>query len=321
MLIKNLLNSVLWATALGSLAISQCAAQDITLSFTYSPFNVPGALNLGIQGINDVGTVSGYLVDSSGNTKGLELPAGGAVATLIDPGDTGSPSYTEASQISQTGMIYGQFYDDSITTYTGFIYDTRRGTYTTYIPADQPQYTTAGLLSGNDIGGLCGFIYPPPYTIFSALVSLNGTYNTYQIEGDNSECTSMNAAGDVVGTYTDSAGVDHGFHLTTSGTLTLINVPTAASTAGTAPCLTGNVGGTVVEGLNNLGDISGHFWDTSYNEHGFLMTAAGKVYQLDYPGAYQTAGGGVNDRRSVAGHYILNSDSCNAPVGYVASVK
>jgi hypothetical protein len=321
MLIKNLINSALWATALGSLAVSQCAAQDISVNFSYSSFYVPGAVTLGVQGINDGGTISGYFVDSSGNTRGFELPPSGTVVTLIEPGDTGSPGYTEGYQITQTGTIFGQFYDDSITTYTGFIYKSARGTYTTYLPPG-PQYTTSALLGGNDLGDFCGFIYPPPYSTASALVNLNGTFNTYQIEDSPvSECTSMNASGTAAGTYTDSAGVDHGWVMTTSGVLTLINVSTAASVAGAAPCVTGNVAGTVVDGINNLGDVSGHFWDTSYNEHGFLMTAAGKFYQLDYPGAYQTAGGGLNDKRNVAGHYIPNSDSCSAPVGYIASLR
>jgi len=37
------------------------------------------------------------------------LPSGGTPETLIDPGDTGSPGFTQANQISQTGTVFGEF--------------------------------------------------------------------------------------------------------------------------------------------------------------------------------------------------------------------
>ncbi len=319
---RTMLTSALWASALGSLAVSQCAAQEVSVSFTYSSFSVPGAVNLGVQSINDGGTVAGYFTDSVGDTRGFVLPPIGTAETLIDPGDTGSPGYTQANQITQTGTVFGEFYDDATTTYSGFIYKSgRSGSYTTYNVPGQPQYTTTGLYGGNDLGGLCGFVFPPPYSTVSAFVSQNGTAALYQIEGStSSECYAMNALGAAAGTYTDSAGVYHGWVMSPKGVITAINVPIAASYLGTAPCVTGMVAGTVVLGINDLGDVSGHFWDVNFNQHGFLMTANGTIYQLDVPGAYQTAGGGLNNRRNVAGHYVTNSDNC-ALTGYIATAR
>jgi hypothetical protein len=73
-----------------------------------------------------------------------------------------------------------------------------------------------------------------------------------------------------------------------------------------------------LEGINNLGDVSGHFWDTSYNEHGFVRSHTGKFTQIDYPGAYQTGGGKLNDFGEVVGHYT--DTSCNAS-GYIARLQ
>ena len=126
----------------------------------------------------------------------------------------------------------------------------------------------------------------------------------------------MNDSAEIAGFYLDEGGVAHGFTLTYSGALTLIDFPGASSTAGSAPCVSGPIAGTVVDGINNAGYLSGHYWDTSYNEHGFLRTPAGKFIELNVPGAYQTAGGGLNYKLQVDG-YDLDA-SCNAS-GYIAT--
>jgi hypothetical protein len=69
-------------------------------------------------------------------------------------------------------------------------------------------------------------------------------------------------------------------------------------------------------GINNAGYVSGHYWDTSNNEHGFLMTPAGKFIEINAPGAYQSSAGGVNDKVQVVGHYVTTS--CT-DVGYIAT--
>jgi hypothetical protein len=86
------------------------------------------------------------------------------------------------------------------------------------------------------------------------------------------------------------------------------------------PC-DGTNAGTALEGINNNGDLSGHFYDTSNNVHGFIwlneggqFTANGFI-QIDVPGAYQTSGGGLNDFTEIVGHY--NDSSCNY-FGYAA---
>ena len=125
----------------------------------------------------------------------------------------------------------------------------------------------------------------------------------------------MNDSGTAVGYYTDAAGVFHGFMRTSAGVITVIDLPDASSTPGTAPCVTGPVAGTVVFGINNTGYVSGHYWDTANNEHGFIRTPAGKWIRVNAPGAFQTAGGGLNDKVSFIGHYVDNA--CNQ-FGFIA---
>jgi hypothetical protein len=46
------------------------------------------------------------------------------------------------------------------------------------------------------------------------------------------------------------------------------------------------------------------------------MTPTGKFFTINVPGAYQTSGGGVNDKVVVVGHY---SDTTCASSGYIAT--
>src|SRR5580658_9526015 len=143
---RAMLTRTLWTVAVCSLAASQCAAQNgPKLSFTYSTFPVTGAVTLSVQSVNDVGQISGDYTDSAGDYRGFLRQPNGTIDTLIEPGDTGSPGYTIANQISQTGTVFGEFYDDATTTYSGFMYKSGSESYSIYNVPGQPQYTTTGL--------------------------------------------------------------------------------------------------------------------------------------------------------------------------------
>lgn len=289
-------------------AASEGLAQDTRSGkLRFTKFSVPGAVVLGVEDINNNGTISGYYTDSAGDTRGFMLPSGGTVATLIDPLDTATPGFTAAYSIDGTGTIVGQFYDAAATTYSGFFYT--NGTFTTYNLPNQPQYTSTSVIGINSKHGFCGFIFPPPYTATSSFVSSDsGVISTFAVNGStDSECTAMNDAGTTVGLYSDSAGVYHGFIRNAEGGIAVIDVPGASTVPAAAPCSAGLVAGTVINGINDLGEISGHFWDTSNNEHGFLRNSNGTFTQIDVPGAYQTAGGGLSDEDVMVGHWANSS--------------
>ncbi|MGH7259482.1 MAG: hypothetical protein ACREI9_02225 [Nitrospiraceae bacterium] len=66
----------------------------------------------------------------------------------------------------------------------------------------------------------------------------------------------INASGQIVGGYTDTTGVNHGY-LYTMGSFTVIDVPGAGLTA--------------AFGINNRGQIVGYYFDgATGREHGFL---------------------------------------------------
>jgi probable HAF family extracellular repeat protein len=68
----------------------------------------------------------------------------------------------------------------------------------------------------------------------------------------------INGAGQIVGTFEDAGGKEHGFLRTASGTFTTIDRPGATSTG--------------AWGINDAGQIMGFFEDVSGNNHGFVTT-------------------------------------------------
>ena len=79
----------------------------------------------------------------------------------------------------------------------------------------------------------------------------------------------INARGDIVGSFVDANGVNHGF-LLRKGVFSTIDFPNASFTAARA--------------INARGDIVGRFDDAGGNQHGYVLRD-GHFTQIDYPGA------------------------------------
>lgn len=304
---------------LSVLAVATGAAQDTpdTAHFTFSRFSVPGAVDLGIESIDNGGTISGYFTDSAGDYKGFVRSSSGTVTTVVDPGATSSPSITELGQIDTSGIAAGEFYDPATSVYSGFFYNSTKGTYRTYNVPGQPANTDTSVNGINkDATHFCGAVESPPYSMENAFIGIAGKVDIFSVEGSSETvCTALNNSDSAVGFYVDSTGVVHGWLRSSSGDITTIDEPDASTVTGSAPC-GGTAGGTTVVGINNDGTISGHFWDSSFNEHGFYRTADGKYHEVNVPKAYQSSGGGMNDHGVMVGHYV--NSSCKS-FGYIAT--
>lgn len=62
---------------------------------------------------------------------------------------------------------------------------------------------------------------------------------------------------------------------------------------------------TVVNGINDAGDIAGHYKDTAQKQHGFLLKQ-GKFTSIDFPGAATTITVAINNAGDMAGYYRLD---------------
>jgi hypothetical protein len=96
----------------------------------------------------------------------------------------------------------------------------------------------------------------------------------------------------IVGDYTDTNGVMHGYVRTSNGTFTSYDYPGST--------------GTSFWGINNKGAVAGYWIDTSGNVHGLFFN--GKTFtDIDYPTSIFTTAYGINNSGQVVGTWV-NSD-------------
>jgi hypothetical protein len=278
--------------------------------FDFSTFNVPNLSALSLSAINNRGQVVGY--DDFGGVNELQgflRSRGGTLTTLQDPLNT-TATYTQADGINDFGTVVGFYLDNAHNQYSGFLYS--EGVFTTYnVPGLAPGSET-DIIGINDEGDFCGD-YRPSDLGFPTIPFINhgGTVTSFTIAGATfAECISINNHGVAAGYYYDGTKY-HGFVRRRDGTLQIIDLPGTGASLGTA-----------LLGINDHGWTSGHFYDAANIEHGFLRSPGGRVYQIDVPGAAKatvfkgTAGGGLNNDCTVAGHW----DPADGSVarGYIA---
>ncbi len=99
--------------------------------------------------------------------------------------------------------------------------------------------------------------------------------------------TGINTSGQIVGAYTDSSSVAHGY-LDIAGTFTNIDYP---SSTGTEPLE-----------INDSGMIVGSYADATSAIHGYLDNA-GTFSSFDYPGATATYATGINSSGEIVGYW------------------
>jgi len=90
-------------------------------------------------------------------------------------------------------------------------------------------------------------------------------------------CTfAINRWGAIVGTYLDANNVFHGFLRSPEGKFTTFEAPGADTTPG-------SFNGTVAQGINDLGEITGYYADAMGLTHGFLRSPRAAFTTFDVP--------------------------------------
>jgi hypothetical protein len=122
--------------------------------------------------------------------------------------------------------------------------------------------------------------------------------------GDNNGtyASGINTEGFITGSYQGVDTVYHGFIRSPAGKFTTFEAPGADTTSG-------SYNGTTPTSINDVGVITGSFYDATGLAHGFLRTPAGKFTTFDVPGdgANGTFPIGINLEGAVAG-YALDSN-------------
>jgi hypothetical protein len=167
-------------------------------------------------------------------------------------------------------------------------------------------------------------------------------------QSNGTQAIGINDSGEVVGSYLDSASVEHGF-VKKGSTYTSIDVAGDSSTEAWGINNKGQIAvfalnsaggydsfiyngktfkkisdpsagttGTIARITNNKGDVSGAYYDSNSEEVGFLLHG-GKYYDLKDPKANNnTRPDGLNDKLEIVGRYTPSS---GANVGFKATTK
>ena len=126
----------------------------------------------------------------------------------------------------------------------------------------------------------------------------HGKYTTIDVPGATAtNAISVNDFGVVVGSYTDTPGVSHGF-IDRHGVFTTVNDPHAGTAAGQ---------GTTVIAINEVGVLGGVYIDANGTQHGFI-DRHGAFTTLNDPLAGTAPGQGtvafaLNNRGIIVGIY------------------
>ena len=117
----------------------------------------------------------------------------------------------------------------------------------------------------------------------------------------------INAWGVIAGSYQSADTVYHGFLRSRGGKFTTFQAPGADTTAG-------SYNGTSPSSINDLGAITGSYWDANGFSHGFLRSPDGNFTTFDVPGVggYGTTPKAFNLEGAVVGTYTDSNYSFHA---------
>jgi hypothetical protein len=172
---------------------------------------------------------------------------------------------------------------------------------------------TGTIAAVNNAGQTAGTLYLQAAGNQGFLRDASGTVTLFGLSGGNVTgltVYNLNNSGQVAGSYGDTTSVGaHGFIRDASGTFMTFDAGDPAQYAGS--------GGTLVFGLNNLGQAAGTVRLVT-GDMGFIRSTAGAITTFNAPGAFQTDAGPINDAGQVAGTY---EDASGSQHGFLRSAS
>jgi hypothetical protein len=157
------------------------------------------------------------------------------------------------------------------------------------------------------VGVLATMIAGPLAASAPTTISHKVPFTVFAVPGSNVTTTgliSMNDAGAVSGSYTESFGAEHGFIRSTDGKFTKFNVPGSLQTRAMA--------------INAGGSIAGYFSIGPNESLGFVRSPDGSITTFGVPGATSTFPIGINASGAVAGIY---NDTAGNSFGFLRNVN
>jgi probable HAF family extracellular repeat protein len=275
-------------------------------SFTFTRFDVPGALATEALGINDSGEIVGDYVDNSDNSHGF-LDVGGVFTTIDFPGIPPG-NFTKAFGINDSGVIVGTYSTGS--GLAGFL--DIGGAFTRIDFPDALSTEAFGINNNGDIVGDyilrgCGFVDCHGRSDFThGFLAVGGEFSTFDHPlAFETQPFGINVNMEVVGNWRPTCPCALGF-LAVGHNFTPVNVPGALL--------------TTPYGINDNGEIVGGFEDGSGKNHGFL-DVGNAFTQIDVPSSNPftqfTVARGINNNGAIVG-ITINQQTGNSE-GFLAT--
>lgn len=270
---------------------------------TFATFDAPGAVATFVAHINDGNEIVGSYTDSGGIYHPYFRTPNGLITAFEPVRNASRPSV--AGGINDDGVIAGAYGDDI---YVGFLRATD-GKITRFAPTfDRNFVSVAGInKAGMVAGNFTQCSQNSPCFSFGYVRASDGASTTFNAAGDT-YVSAINGKGTIVGYYTDSNSVIHGYVRSVDGTITTLDVAGAGMSSGE---------GTYVAGSTGTGTVAGSYIDGSGVSHGYVRAPDGTVTTFDVPGTAGSNGtfvAALSSTGAITGYY---ANSSGATHGYV----
>ncbi|MGC1381905.1 MAG: hypothetical protein WA814_12885 [Candidatus Baltobacteraceae bacterium] len=221
----------------------------------YSNENYPGSAQTQVTALNNKGDTAGFWVDNSNVNRGF-IEWKGVFTTYTDP-KTGGGSVNQILGLNDKGIAVG-FYVDGSGVSHGFTLNQATGKFKAVVPPGATNVVASGI---NDDGDVTGFVTSASGQS-SGFLEKNGSFSSFSFpSGYNTQPFGVNSRDQIAGSYLDGSGVQHGF---------LLSHPLSHAKWQSLDDPNG-IGSTVVNGLNDNGEMVGFYTDAAGNTDGMLI--------------------------------------------------
>src|SRR5262249_14813946 len=240
-------------------------------------FDYPGENVLTLpERINNRGDISGSIADITNplKTRGfIRFHDGYFTRPISEPN---AMSATLMWGINDLRTACGFYYDSDNGEFHGFFVTNK-----VYSEFDLEGAMSTDLYQINNSGNFCGDADFD--TGEFAFVSINGTATVLALpDATSSAAIGINNTDEVVGSYTDSTGITHGYLRDSAGNIT-------------APIDVAGATTTELRSINDHDQIVGRYYDSAGVQHGFALKLPDTFIIFNYTGASKTALNGINN--------------------------
>jgi CHRD domain-containing protein len=231
----------------------------------YTDENFPGSAQTQVTGIDNKGNTSGFWVTGNGTNHGF-VEWNGVFENLNDPKTPHmAGSVNQLLGVNDNGVAVG-FYDDAAG--NSHAYEVNQATRV-YTAIKIPGAVSAAATGINNAGDIVGIATDSAKVTTSWLLK-GGHLTTYQFPGgSDTQALGINSTDHIVGSYLDGQGAQHGF---------VLKNPLGPRSAWQKIDDPNGIGSTVVNGINDAGDLVGFYTDSAGNTDGMLAMVTKVVY-------------------------------------------